>query len=94
MKKKEIKITEKEQRVAVDILQELEMWMMSRPGNSDLSESEQQIYDIFNKMCKKYELCEDPFTGMICTTKEWAKNCLEYDRQTMMERYGHCDGLD
>lgn len=46
MKKKEIKITEKEQRVAVDILQELEMWMMSRPGNSEPSESEQQIYDI------------------------------------------------
>ena len=52
MKKKEIKITEKEQRVAVDILQELEMWMMSRPGNSEPSESEQQIYDIFNKMFK------------------------------------------
>ena len=56
MKKKEIKITEKEQRVAVDILQELEIWMMSRPGNSDLSESEQQIYDIFNKMFKKYKI--------------------------------------
>ena len=50
MKKKEIKITEKEQRVAVDILQELEIWMMNRPGNSDTSESEQQIYDIFNRM--------------------------------------------
>ena len=54
MKKKEIKITEKEQRVAVDILQELEIWMMSRPGNSEPSDSEQQIYDIFNKMFKKY----------------------------------------
>ena len=43
MKKKEIKITEKEQRVAVNILQELEMWMMSRPGNSEPSDSEQQI---------------------------------------------------
>ena len=29
MKKKEIKITEKEQRVAADILQELEIWMMN-----------------------------------------------------------------
>ena len=49
MKKKEIKITEKEQRVAVDILQELEMWMMSRPGNNEPSDSEQQIYDILIK---------------------------------------------
>ena len=40
MKKKKTKITEKEQRVAVDILQELEMWMMTRPGNSEPSESE------------------------------------------------------
>lgn len=74
MKKKEIKITEKEQRVAVDILQELEIWMMSRPGNSDLSESEQQIYDIFNKMFKKYRLSRDMFTGMCCTDSEYERS--------------------
>lgn len=67
MKKKETKIIEKEQRVTVDILQELEMWMMSRSGNSDTSDSEQQIYDIFNKIFKKYQLSKDRFTGMCCT---------------------------
>ena len=81
MKKKEIKITEKEQRVAVDILQELEMWMMSRPGNSEPSESEQQIYDIFNKMFKKYQLSRDMFTGMCCTDKEYERSIREYYRQ-------------
>lgn len=81
MKKKEIKITEKEQRVAVDILQELEMWMMSRPGNSEPSESEQQICDIFNKMFKKYQLCRDMFTGMCCTDKEFMESVREYCRQ-------------
>lgn len=80
MKKKEIKITEKEQRVAVDILQELEMWMMSRPGNSDLSESEQQIYDIFNRMFKKYRLSRDMFTGMCCTDKQFMKSIREWCR--------------
>ena len=70
MKKKAIKITEKEQRVAVDILQELKMWMMSRPGNDEPSESEQQIYDIFNKMFKKYQLSNDAFTGTCWTDKE------------------------
>ena len=74
MKKKEIKITKKEQRVAVDILQELEIWMMSRPGNSDTSESEQQIYDIFNKMFKKYKLSNDMFTRMCCTDKEFMES--------------------
>lgn len=81
MKKKEIKITEKEQRVAVDILQELEMWMMSRPGDREPSESEQQIYDIFNKMFKKYQLSRDMFTGMCCTDKEFARSVREWCRQ-------------
>lgn len=82
------KITASAQKVAVDILQELEAYMMSR------KEVPEEVVQIFDNMCKKYELCEDPFTRMICTTKEWAKNCLEYDRQIMIERYGHCDGLD
>ena len=81
MKKKETKITEKEQRVAADILQELEMWMMSRSGNSDLSESEQQIYDIFNKMFKKYRLSRDMFTGMCCTDKEYEISVREWCSQ-------------
>ena len=81
MKKKEIKITEKEQRVAVDILQELEIWMMNRSGNSDTSESEQQIYDIFNRMFKKYRLSRDMFTGMCCTDKEYERSVIEWYRQ-------------
>ena len=81
MKKKKTKITEKEQRVAVDILQELEMWMMSRPGNSEPSDSEQQIYDIFNKMFQKYQLSRDMFTGMCCTDREYERSVREYYRQ-------------
>ena len=81
MKKKDIKITEKEQRVAVDILQELEIWMMSRPGKSEPSDSEQQIYDIFNKMFKKYKLSNDMFTGMCCTDKEYERSVREWCSQ-------------
>lgn len=81
MKKKEIKITEKEQRVAVDILQDLEIWMMNRSCNSDTSESEQQIYDIFNRMFKKYRLSRDMFTGMCCTDKEYERSVIEWYRQ-------------
>ena len=81
MKKKETKITEKEQRVAVDILQELEIWMMSRPGNSEPSESEQQIYDIFNKMFHKYRLSRDMLTGMCCTDSEYERSVREWCSQ-------------
>ena len=81
MKKKETKITEKDQRVAADILQDLEIWMMNRSGNSDTSESDQQIYDIFNRMFKKYRLSRDMFTGMCCTDKEYERSVREYYRQ-------------
>lgn len=87
-KEKQLKITNKMQEVAVDILEELEVYMMTH------DDVPKEIIEIFDKMFKKYNLQCDPFTQMVCTTKEWAKNSLEYDRQLMMERYGHCDGLD
>ena len=87
MKNKKFIVTNTMQEVAVDILEDIEAYMMS------VKEVPNEILEIFNKYKKKYELCEDPFTQMVCTTKEWAKNSLEYDKQLMMERYGHCDGL-
>ena len=42
----------------------------------------------------RYELLEDPFTGLPCTIKEYCKSRVEYDRQCMFEKYGHCDGID
>ena len=54
----------------------------------------EEIWAIVQKHVDGYGLCEDPFTRMICTSDEYAKNSLEYDRQTMYEKYGHCDGLD
>ena len=88
MKNKKLKITNTMQKVAVDILEDLEGYMMTHPKYPD------EIYQIFKRAFDKYELCQDPFTQTVCTTKEWAKNCLEYDRQVMIEKYGHCDGLD
>lgn len=85
---KQRKITPTMQKVAVHILQEIEIYMMS------VKEYPDEIQQIFDKMYERYELCKDPFTGMVCTTKEFFENCLEYERQTMIERYGHCDGLE
>ena len=86
--KKEFVVTDTMQKVAVDILQELECFMMGR------KDTPKEIMDIYNRMFKKYRLCNDPFVGMCCTCKEYAKQSLEYDKQTMIERYGHCDGLE
>ena len=88
MKKKII--TPTMQQVAVDILQDFEILLMSHNGPYTFEE----IIAIMNKHEKKYGLCQDPFTGMICTSEEYAKNSLEYARQAMEELYGHCDGLE
>lgn len=85
---KQKKITHTMQKVACDILEELEIYMLS------VKEYPDEIREIFDKMYEKYELCQDPFTLMVCTPEEYCKNKLEYDRQTMYERYGHCDGLE
>ena len=76
------------QKVAVDILQELECFMMGR------HDCPPEIIEIYKKMFAKYRLCNDPFVGMCCTCADYAKQCLEYDKQTMIDRYGHCDGLE
>ena len=86
--KKQPKITNKMQKVAVDILQELEIYMMGR------KEVPEEIMQIYKKMYDKYELCDDPFTGMCCTLEEYCKNSLEYDKQLMDMKFGHHDGLD
>lgn len=87
---KQKKITSKMQKVAVDILHDFERLVMTHNGPYTFEE----IWDIVKKHVDGYGLCEDPFTRMICTSEEYAKNSLEYDRQTMYEKYGHWDGLE
>jgi hypothetical protein len=78
-----MKITKTMQKVAVDILTEF-MFVLDM----------HDVDDAFNKVFEKYGLCDDPFTGLPCTPDEYCKNRLEYERQTMIDRYGYCDGLD
>ena len=85
---KKMKITPTMQKVAVDILKDIEIYMMTHKTVPD------EISALYDRVFDKYELCRDPFTGMVCTTKECFENHLEYEKQIMMERYGHCDGLE
>ena len=87
---KQKKITHTMQKVAVNILSDFEVLTMTHNGPYTFEE----IWAIVQKHVDGYGLCEDPFTRMICTNEEYIKNSLEYDRQTMISRYGHCDGLD
>ena len=87
---KQKKITHTMQKVAVDILKDFEILAMRHNDPYTFEE----IWDIVQKHVDGYEFCEDPFTMMICTSKEYAENSLEYARQTMYEKYGHWDGLE
>lgn len=78
-----MKITKTMQKVAVDILEE---FMFAQTAD-DVTKAWNHIYE-------KYGLCSDPFTRMPCTPEEYCESQLEYERQIMIEKYGHCDGLD
>ena len=80
---KQRKITPTMQKVAADILMEFLF-----TNNMD------EVIDVYNKVMKQYNLCEDPFTRVPCTPEEYCESKLEYEKQMMMERYGHCDGLE
>lgn len=83
MNRRKKQLTEKEQRVAAEILCD---YIVSHNGNGYQDEFAERVM-------KQYGLYNDPFTKLPCTPKEYCKNSLEYDRQTMIERFGHCDGL-
>lgn len=73
-----LKITDKMQQVAVDILTRLYFV-------NDFDE----VIKVVKEMEEKYELCDDPFTHTPCTTKEYYENIKEYERQVMEERFGY-----
>ena len=87
---KQKKITHTMQEVAVNILGDFEILTMTHNGPYTFEE----IWAIVQKHVDGYGLCEDPFTRMICTSKEAIENQLEYEKQEMINRYGHCDWLD
>lgn len=73
-----LKITDKMQQVAVDILSRLYFV-------NDMDE----VVRVIKDMEEKYELCDDPFTHTPCTIKEYYESSREYEKQKMEERFGY-----
>ena len=84
------KITDTMQKVAVDILSDFEALMMTHNGPYTFEE----VYGIVERNAERYALCEDPFTRMLCTSKECIENQLEYEKQLAEQKYGYCDWLE
>ena len=89
---KQKKITSTMQKVACDILSDLEILLMMH--KQDEPYTAEEIIEVINKHEEKYVLSHDPFTGMLCTSEEYVKNKIEYDKQAAIERFGHCDWLE
>ena len=81
--RKRRKLTERDQQVAAEIL-----IRFAFVNSMDDFES------AYKESMNDYNLCDDPFTHLPCSPGQYSENSLEYERQTMEERYGHCDGLD
>ena len=77
------KISERDRQVAAAILTE---FMFVRDMD-DVSKTWDDVYE-------RYDLRDDPFTYAPVSPGEYAKSSLEYQKQVMIERYGHCDGLE
>ena len=77
------KVTNHDQRLVAEILTQ---FMFTR----DMKE----VLQVWDDIYKQYDLCDDPFTHCPCSSEDYCKSRLEYDKQTMIDRYGHCDGLE
>lgn len=88
---KKPKITHTKQQVAANILNSFECMMMGHKGDMYTAE---EIFAVMKREAEYYELCDNPFTHMYCTTKEAIKSQNEYDKQLAVDQYGHCDWLE
>ena len=82
-KSKSRKITTRDQQIVAEILTK---FMFTR----DMLD----VIAVWKRLYEEYGLLDDPFTNTPCTPEEYGKNRLKYDKQIMIEKYGHCDGLE
>lgn len=53
-----------------------------------------EVSNLINHYMLVFGLESDPFTGCPCSYDDYIKSVKEYEKQIMIEKYGHCDGLE
>lgn len=76
--KKTIKITEKDRKVAADILTQ---FMFTKTMDD--------VQEVWHNLFDKYGLKEDPFTKTPVTPEEYYDSMNEYEKQLMLQKYGY-----
>ena len=77
------KITNKDQEIVAEIL-----------NTFSFCNNIEEMFEEIDKFAKLYWLGKDPYSKCYCTSKEEQKYTLQYNRELMIEKYGHCDGLE
>lgn len=88
-KKKTRVITHPMQEVAVSIAEDLAILLMTKDKYIPI----EKISELYKSVMERFKLDKDPYTTMPCTTKEYVKNSIQIQRDIMMEKYGHHDGI-
>ena len=78
-----MKISDKSQRIVAEVLTR---FMFARTMD--------EVTEVWNQVFEQYGLRDNPFTLTPCSLGEYQKDILEYEKQAMIEKYGHCDGLE
>lgn len=76
-------ITKSMQKEVISILEEF--YFVKTPDD---------FVKVYDSIMKKYDLYGAPFTGLPVSFEEYLKNSIELEKQIMIEKYGHCDGLE
>ena len=77
------KITEKDRKLVADILTQ---FMFAK--------SMDDVVEVWNSLFNFYDLKEDPYTKIPVSPEDYYDSKNKYERDTMLEKYGHCDGLE
>ena len=80
---RKLKITDKDQRIVADVLNAFIF----------CDNMEEIIYNI-ELTAKIFCLGKDVYTGCYCSLKEECENRVQYQKDLMIDKYGHCDGLE
>ena len=77
------KITDKDQRIVAEIL-----------NTFSFCNNIEEMFEEIDKFAKLYWLGKDVYTGCYCSTEESYENSVQHQKELMIDKYGHCDGLE
>ena len=77
------KITDKDQRIVADIL-----------NTFIFCDNMEEIIENMERTARFFCLVKDDYAGCYYSPKEAYENSVQHQKDLMIDKYGHCDGLE